>query len=421
MRILHVSQRYHPARGGAEVHLAALSSRLAAAGHSVTVATSDLRSFEGFWEPGLERIAEAEAVVDGVRVLRFPVRHLPLAPRSYHAVRRLLWLASRLAVPAPAMERLARLAPWIPALRRWLRRTREPFDIVAGMALPYESLLWAGFRFARRRQIPFVVYPLTHLGAGARPGADALSRFYTLRHQVALVRAADGVIAQTAAERDFYRARGVPAGRIAVVGPGVEPAEVRGGCGQRALAQHDLRAPLLFSLGTLSRDKGTVDLVETVRRLWADGRPVSLALAGAATGPFRRYLGRLPEAARRRLCLLGAISEEEKRDLLAACDLFVMPSRVDSFGIVYLEAWLYGKAVIGADTWGVNEVIEDGRDGLLVPFGDRQALGEAITTLLDDPQRAAAMGRRGKRKVYREHTWDQKYEQVAAIYQRLAG
>ncbi|MDX1664106.1 MAG: glycosyltransferase family 4 protein [Candidatus Promineifilaceae bacterium] len=419
MRILHVSQRYHPARGGAEVHLAALSSRLAAAGHHVTVVTTNLRSFEGFWEPGREIVPEAEAVVDGVRVLRFPVRHLPLAPRSYHAVRRLLWLASRLPVPARAMARLARLTPWIPELWRWLGRTREPFDIVAGMALPYETLLWAALHFARRRQIPFVLYPLTHLGAGPRPGADALSQFYTLRHQVAVVRASDRVIAQTTAERDFYVSRGVSAARITVVGSGVDPEEVVGGCAERALVRHRLRRPLLFSLGTMSHDKGTVDLVETVRRLWDEGRSVSLALAGPLTTAFERYLAALPEVERRRLCLLGPIDDDEKRDLLAACDLFVMPSRVDSFGIVYLEAWLYGKAVIGANAWGVNSVIDDGEDGLLVPFGDRRALAEAITALLDDPQRAAKMGMRGKQKVYRSHTWQQKYEQVAAIYQRL--
>ncbi len=420
MRILHIVQRYWPARGGAESYLGEISYRLAAEGHSVTVATTDALDFELFWDPHRRRIPAREDSRQGVRILYFPVCHLPASPLLYPALRRLLWGLSALSfVPEALLHRLACWTPWVPDLWRWLRSTDEPFDLVAGMTICFEPLLEAGLRFARRRGIPFVIYPLTHLGAGSRPGADALGRFYTMRHQVALVSSSDAVVAQTPTERDFYQQRGIPGERILVAGPGVNPADLLGGDGERFRRRHHLEGPIIALISNMSYDKGTVHLVEAVRHLWQAGWSVELVLAGAVLTPFRRYLDRLPPSTRHRLRLLGAVDEQEKRDLLAACDILAMPSRTDSFGIVYLEAWLYRKPVIGARAWGIGDVIQHRQDGLLVPFGDVPALAETIAFLLAHPEERAAMGARGEQKVYQYHTWDHKYSLVRDLYSRL--
>ncbi len=352
MRILHIIQRFWPARGGAEVHLGRISSHLAGQGHSVTVATTDALDFELFWEPTRRRVAEAESWEQGVHIRRFPVRHLPIAPLAYPAIRRLLWLLSRLPIPPAAAHRLARFTPWVPDLWRWLEQTEEPFDLVAGMTITFEPLLEAGLRLARRRGIPFALYPLTHLGAGPAPAQDALSRFYTMRHQVDLVRRSDAVIAQTRTEKAFYVSKGVEGARIEIVGPGVEPREVLGGDGARFREQHGIVGPLVLSIASMSYDKGTHHTVAAVERLWQEGEQVELVLIGALLEPFRRFLDTLPAETRARIHLLGSVEEQVKRDALAAADLLVMPSRTDSFGIVYLEAWLYGKPVIGARSLG---------------------------------------------------------------------
>ena len=88
-----------------------------------------------------------------------------------------------------------------------------------------------------------------------------------------------------------------------------------------------------------------------------------------------------------------------------------MPSGTDSLGS---STWrpAIRKPVIGVRTWGVMDVIEDGRDGLLVPFGDVPALAAARTGLLADAPRRAEMGAYGAEKVYRMHTWDVKYPLV---------
>jgi len=127
----------------------------------VTVLTSDAKDFELFWHPKAGRFSEREVWHDGVRILRFPVRHLPASSLAYPAIRRLLWILSAIKpVPVAAMSYLARVTPWMPDLWRWLRETEEPFDVVGGMTITFEPLLEAGLRFARRRQVPYVVYPL---------------------------------------------------------------------------------------------------------------------------------------------------------------------------------------------------------------------------------------------------------------------
>ncbi len=421
MRILHLIQRFWPARGGAESHLGEISAHLVRSGHEVTVATTDALDFELFWDPARRRVAEAEGETAGVRVRRFPVRHLPASGLAYPALRRLLWLLSRAGpVPVALLHRVARFTPWVPDLWAWLDRTEEPFDLVAGMTICFEPLLDAGLRFARRRGVPFVIFPLTHLGAGPAPASDPLSRFYTMRHQVDLARRSDVLVAQTPTEQAFYQAQGVAAERMGVVGPGVDPAVGLGGDGARFRSQHGIGAPIVLALSSMSYDKGTVHTVEAVRRLWQAGREVELVLIGALLEPFARFLATLPEAERARLRVLGPVGEQEKRDALAAATLLAMPSRTDSFGIVYLEAWLYGKPVIGAQSWGVTDVIEHERDGLLVPFGDVPALSAAIARLLDVPAEAAAMGERGKAKTLAQHTWARKVRQVAELYEQVA-
>jgi len=420
MRILHVTQRYLPAIGGSELHLAELSRRLAADGHDVTVATTDALDFELIWDARARRIDEPSAIIDGVRVLRFPMRHLPVSHISYPAMRRLLWLLTRPTwTPLRWATQLAQFTPWAPDLLAWLHHTDEKFDLVAGMMIVFEPLLAAAQEYAHRRGCPFVVYPLTHLGAGPKPGSDATSRFYTMRHQINIVVNSDHLIANNADEATFYQDHGMLPERTTVVGPGVELADLAGGNGAHFRQQHGLTDPVVGVISAMAYDKGVVHVVEAVRSLWQEGCAVQLVLAGAVLTQFQHYLDTLPPPDRRRILVLGAIDHQTKLDLLDAIDMLALPSRTDSFGIVYLEAWAYGKPVIGARAWGVKTVIDEGEDGLLAPFGDIIALADAIRTLAADPELRRTMGERGRSKVASQHTWAHKYPLVSQLYTRL--
>ena len=420
MRILHLSQRYFPAVGGAEIELEKISDYLVAAGHDVTVATSDALDFEYFWDPAARRVTGRTGEHNGVQIVRFPVRHLPASKLAYRAIRRLMFEISRIKpLPAALPMRLANYTPRVPQLNHWIKDHPGGFDLVAGMNITYERFLADGFRLARRLEIPFVTYPLTHLGSGERPATDRMSQYYTMRHQVKLVKDSTAVVAQTPAEKRFYEEIGVPPDKIIVGGPGVTPADVEGGDGRRFRSRLGISDPIVLAIGVMSLDKGTVHLVQAIRRLWQEGRKLELVLIGHPLPEFEAFLGEIPTNDRDRIRHLGPVGDAEKKDALAAADLFTLASRAESFGIVYLEAWLYGLAVIGAQTWGVSDIIDHGQDGLLVPFADVPALAQAIEFLLDHPQEAVVMGERGRQKVLKEHTWDLKCQRVLDLYQRL--
>jgi glycosyltransferase involved in cell wall biosynthesis len=96
-------------------------------------------------------------------------------------------------------------------------------------------------------------------------------------------------------------------------------------------------------------------------------------------------------------------------DFYAALDIFSMPSRTDSFGIVFLEAWANAKPVVAAAAGGVVEVVRHDQNGLLVPFGDVARLAEAIGRLLVDRATARRLGEAGHALVTRGYTWDDRY------------
>ncbi len=437
MRILHTNAAYWPFLGGAETYLRAMSERLVRDGHSVTVAATDATGVQCFWDPRQPRLSDRETMVNGVRVVRSRVGHLPLAPWSFYLLRRLATDLSRLPFNTrPLLDVLAPCMPRVPTLERTLETLEPGFDLVHGVNISLEWPLLAGWRYARRHGLPFVATPFVHTGAWT------VQRFYTMPHQLAALCDADRVIVQTGIEARELARLGVPPDRIIRLGMGVDLAEVQGGGGvappppgkSRRLgespatvrgaqfrAQHGIDGPVITFMGAVTDDKGIIHLVRAMQHLWRRGSEATLVIAGQPVSPssFERVYGGLPENHRLRIRRMGLVSGQLKQDMLASTDVFTMPSRVDSFGIVYLEAWAHGVPVIGCSAGGVPEVIDDGQDGLLVPFGDQASLASAIETLLADPVRRRAMGRKGRAKVEARYTWEQIYQGLRVLYGEL--
>jgi glycosyltransferase involved in cell wall biosynthesis len=78
---------------------------------------------------------------------------------------------------------------------------------------------------------------------------------------------------------------------------------------------------------------------------------------------------------------------------------------------------LYNTPVIGAAAGGVQEVIQEGKTGFLIPYGDRELLAIRITQVLDDRALACRMGERGRKKVLDHHTWERVYANVKPVYE----
>ncbi len=417
--ILHIIHRYYPEIGGAETYLRKLSTYLADQGHRVTVVTSDAGDFDRFWHPNARRIAETDTVDGSVKIKRFPIDHLPLSRLAFPALRRLQYLASKSErIPLDRLRGLIELTPRMPALWDWVATTEQRFDVVAAMGVLLEPFPLAGQQLAKRIGSPFAIYPLAHFGASSTPGSDKISRYFTMRQQNSIVTNADYVLAQTEYERDYYVERGLSAEKSSVVGPGIELTDGQRGDADHFRHRHAIPGKMVLSVSRLSADKGTTTTIAACCRLWQTGHQFTLVLIGQVGKEVAQQLATLTSAERQHIRILGQVPEATKWDAYAAATLFAMPSRTDSFGISYLEAWLYRNPVIAAKAWGISDLVSDAVDGLLIDFGSVPQAITAIGRLLSDDDLTHRLGENGYAKV-QQHSWALKCAQVATIYESL--
>lgn len=99
----------------------------------------------------------------------------------------------------------------------------------------------------------------------------------------------------------------------------------------------------------------------------------------------------------------GRVGDLELREAYARAAVFAMPSNKEGFGIVYLEAWQFGKPVICSAFGASSEVVTDGVDGFVVDPSDVKVLADRLHVLLTQPEMARAMGERGRTKVEQKY------------------
>jgi glycosyltransferase involved in cell wall biosynthesis len=400
---MHVAQfvhRYPPALGGAEAWAERLSRYLVSRGDRVTVWTTTALDLSAFTRHGHRELPPGDNGQDGVTVRRF-------APSLRWPGRRLVMKAASL---VPVRPWQAMTQPWAPvSLEMWCQAARPPADlgVVHAIAFPYAAIIQSGLRLARRAGVPFVVTPFLHLGDPDDP-RDSIRRAHTAPHLRRLLLAADRVIVQTPTEADTVRRIGVASGRVVLQGLGVDPTECTGGNRERTRTRWGIEPDevAIGHLANLSKEKGTPDLLAATASAWANGAPIRVVLAGPRMPSFERCsksMGNQPW-----VTLLGAVSEAEKRDFFAAIDVFALPSRSDSFGLVFLEAWANAVPVIGYRAGGVADVIRHEQDGLLVRCGDIDGLTGAIRRLAADAALREKWGRAGRERLGREFRWADK-------------
>jgi glycosyltransferase involved in cell wall biosynthesis len=103
--------------------------------------------------------------------------------------------------------------------------------------------------------------------------------------------------------------------------------------------------------------------------------------------------------------------------LLPLMDLFVLPSLYEGFGIAILEAMAAGRPVVATAVGGIPEVVVHGETGLLVPPGDPVALADALHELLAHPERARALGARGRERAREKFRIESIVRQHEALYE----
>jgi phosphatidylinositol alpha-1,6-mannosyltransferase len=218
---------------------------------------------------------------------------------------------------------------------------------------------------------------------------------------------------------------GVPERKIHVVHPAVDSARFHPRIDGRAVRQR-LAEPddlVLLSVGRLQRRKGHDAAIEAVAALRDEVPRLRYVIVG--DGEERARLEALVDrhGVRDRIVFAGIVGEAELPAYYAACDVFVLPNRIDNgdlegFGIVFLEAAACGKPVIGGDSGGVPEAVEHEVTGVLVD-GTVPQVAAAIRRLADSEEMRRRLGAAGRERARDRFSWQQAAAAVRDLQHQL--
>jgi len=281
----------------------------------------------------------------------------------------------------------------------------QEYDLVhAHMALP-DGL--AALRIAARMQCPFVVtMQATDIDCSARKS------LHTRRELARVFDAADQVISPSPRlARDYQSLFG---GTAVIVPYGIHSGHLHGDVGTVKASLPDV--PIVLCVARLIPSKGIDVLVRSIRQLVREGIDLHLVIAG--DGPSGESLRALVSSLSLEsdVSFLGRLPHENVLKYMAACDVFVLPSWRETFGLVYLEAMAAAKPVIGVRGQGVDGIVEDGKTGYLVSPNSVSEVTEAIRSVLTNPNRAREIGLRARELVLDQYTWERCAAKTLQIY-----
>jgi len=380
-RLVLVTRRFWPLVGGAERIMASLAAELASRGLEVTLLTA---RWQTQWP--------AELTYRGVSVVRLP-----------HPSRR-FW---------GTLE-------YMRALRRWLRQNADRYDLVYVSMLKHDAYAALG---AVGGRVPVVLR-----AEGAGPSGDCrwqevgnFGRWIRRR-----CRKADALVAPSRAIETELVEAGYPRDRVHYVPNGVPLAAL--GAAAKAEARATLAAvnpllqlaegtPLALYTGRLDVAKGLDTLLAAWGLVTAQLPKARLWLAGE--GPYRKALQELIEARGLfgRVVLAGVFDTVD--ELLAAADVFVLPSREEGMSLALLEAMAAGLPVIASDIPGNRQLITHGQQGLLVPLDDATVLASTLLQVLKEPQWAAGLAAAGQASVERHFSLATMGDAHLALFENL--
>lgn len=258
-------------------------------------------------------------------------------------------------------------------------------DLVIGAMVPLQTLV-AAQRISKKANKPFLAIPLFH---------PRDMNHYWSHFRVAMSGAA-GVEANSPVIRSMMEGWGFPAFSI---GPGLDVEEFTSPDidGERFRREHGIgNSPMLLWVGRKNEDKGYPVAVKTVCKLRKDGIPAVLVMIGPDDD------GR--PLSSEGVIYLGTLPREKLLDAYDACDVFIFPSLHESFCLVFCEAWLRGKPVLGnAYCAAARGQIEHGVDGFLCR--DLEDYVRFARFLLTNKGEASKIGFRGREKIVAQRNW----------------
>lgn len=234
------------------------------------------------------------------------------------------------------------------------------------------------------------------------------------RIYVGLANKADHVLCVSEAGRKELKELGVNTD-ISVIPSPIDIEKIKEGDEDRGDRLHKLPKKITIGIvGRLSEDKRHIDVLKAFAILAKKYLDIHLLIVG--DGPLRNSL----ETMSRRLRIDDKVSfvgfQKEVHRYLRAMDIFVLPSRTEALGMAIMEAMACGLPVVASRVGGIPEIVEDQVTGLIFDAGNVGQLSNALSQLIEDPEKRKAFGESARKKAYQSFHPDNFIERHHQLY-----
>lgn len=374
MNLLTVIQRYHPVIGGSELltkrYMDYLSQK-----HKVTVLTSNANDIHAFWD-------KSASTVTGNYPLNYEVKRYEITTPQ-----EIKFDSTLLDFPIPTSHP----GPFVPKLWNELVFEKIDCDLIFATCFPYDHIIPA-YVGAKKWNKPIIIMPLIH---------QQFPELFLTSFRLTMLKHADAVLVISESEKQILQKFGIDEKKISLIRPIIDiypQEEIKLKEFSQKFSIPETSKIILF-IGSKSIVKGIIFLIESMMELWKKRQDIVLLMIGPKTKEFEEYYSKLPKKFQKNIIDLDITDDQTKNQAIRSSDIVVLPSISESFGLVYFEAWLSEKPVIGCDIEPVSEIINHKQNGMLVKFGNNVELMNAISYLADNPDICKQYGENGKEKT----------------------
>lgn len=422
MKITYILPVYWPAIGGCELHTHELVRRLSER-HDIQVITQITKQED---KPGdlwfgtlVNPIPKSEVYFDNkakvIPIMMHPLERSFLYPfvRYHHRMEKI------------SMEVIRRI------FQRKIFNLIKDSDLIHCIHNGASFYGYTALQCARKLNIPFVFTPVLHLskesgwdnfkqiiGKGSKNSFSSKLTVSPLGYHdlfwLKVCENSDALVTMTEFERSFFISHGIKNNKVHHVGIAPIISENFNGLPVRKKYGIDENQIVVLFIGRKVEAKGIEELCKAARIVWEKHKNVFFLFAGPSEGRAKAIFGRYRD---NRIINIDSVSVDEKSDLLDSCDIFCMPSFHESLGGVFLEAWTFGKPIIGADIPPLRELTENGTGGMLISQ-EPEDIAEKIIILIENKHLRHRLGTWGQERA-KAFNWDVISEKVQTIYSRL--
>ena len=406
MKIVHISHLYYPSAGGVQTYFKNVSERLVRDyGDDVTVATTD--SYFGPEKSFFKKITPSHETINGVKVIRFKYQRWHIKP-----LKLVVKMLRRLGLTVPEEMIMQLNGPCSSSMRNYLTNVKADAFFASSSNYYFMQLpLW--------RKCNFFYFASIHLD-------EEIEKAHLLKKQLECMNASTLYIANTHFEQQRMIQLGVDAQKTFVLGCGVEMSDFKiNDMSVVSQFKKEIGIPenalVAGYVGRIEKTKNVHLTIEAFSKLTEKHTNAYLLIAGSGSNyvdELKAIVSLLSPNVSNRIKFLIEFDQSKKAALFNSLDVLVLPSKNESFGLVFLEAWSCKKPVIGASIGAVRDVVADGHDGFIVLPDDAIDLADKMDMLLSDKKLRERFGENGFNKVKERYTWEIIVSKLRSCYTR---